>query len=120
MSDSLNYIFSNEGIEELRGRLGLGNPDSEADEYDGDIPVEDVIDVGEPIDEGMEFIQEETIDTDYAPTVEPGGLTFPWPISVSSTTSRIAQDGSTVFDIVVSFDDVPGATDYEVRYVART
>lgn len=120
MSNSLNYIFSNEGIEELRERLGLENPNNEIDDDAGDIPLEDIVDVGDPVDEGMEFIQEETIDTDYAPTVEPGGLTFPWPISVSSTTSRIAQDGSTVFDIVVSFDDVPGATDYEVRYVART
>ncbi len=120
MSESLNYIFSNEGIQELRDRLGLQNPDSENEEYDGDIPIEDAGDADGPIDDTMEFVQEDTIDTDYAPEVEPGGLTFPWPINVSSTTSRIAQDGSTVFDIVVSFDDVPGATDYEVRYVART
>jgi hypothetical protein len=120
VSKSLNYIFSDQGIEELRNRLGLEDPDNEIDGYDGDNPVEDIDDINEPIDDNAEFVQEDTIDTDYAPAVEPGGLTFPWPITVSNITSRIAPDGSTVFDLIVSFDDVSGATDYEVRYVAGT
>jgi hypothetical protein len=46
-------------------------------------------------------------------------VSFPFPITISEPVSRIAPDGSTVFDIVVSFDDVSGVNDYEVRYVAK-
>lgn len=110
MSRDLNYIFSDQGIEELKERLGIQEEREFVDDIGGEGEGFDIVQV-----EG--FLVDETIQTDVAPTVEAGGVSFPFPITVSTPTSRIAPDGSTVFDVVISFDDVIGATDYEVRYV---
>ena len=104
----MNYIFSDQGIDELKSRLGIQPEYSEGEVYDD-----------------AEFTQvdgftiNETIETNPTPNLSAGGVSFPFPITISSPVSRIAPDGSTVFDIVISFDDVIGATDYEVRYVVQ-
>lgn len=111
MSDDLNYIFSQQGIQELKERLGImpeedtnESADPDAEELSDEISVSVIEDISE-----IEIVEQ----------VESGGVSFPFPITISEPVSRIAPDGSTVFDIVVSFDDVSGVNDYEVRYVAK-
>ena len=111
MSDDLNYIFSQQGIQELKERLGImpeentnESADPDAEYLSDEISVSVIEDISE-----IEIVEQ----------VESGGVSFPFPITVSEPVSRIAPDGSTVFDIVVSFDDVSGVNDYEVRYVAK-
>lgn len=48
-------------------------------------------------------------ELDPRPVVSPGVIT------VKSQTLRQAEDGTTVVDVVFEFEDVPGATGYEVR-----
>jgi hypothetical protein len=48
-------------------------------------------------------------ELDPRPVISPGVIT------VKSQTLRQAEDGTTVVDVVFEFEDVPGATGYEVR-----
>ena len=101
MSRDINYIFSEQGIEELKSRLGL-QPEVEYDES----LVDDL-----EFEQTDGFAVDDIMVVDTPQIVESGGVSFPFPITISDPVSRIAPDGSTVFDIVVSFDDVQGATD---------
>jgi hypothetical protein len=125
----INEIFSDQGIEELRRRLGLANQSIEAE---GDLDV-DLSALGEGSAGGDTFVFDgggsgQTIPSpiESLPTpprfVESGGISFPQNISVDydAITYRVGPDGATVADIIVQFDDVAGASDYSVRYVSQT
>jgi hypothetical protein len=45
---------------------------------------------------------------------DPGGISFPWPVSVSTVT-RKGADGTLLYDATLSFDPIPEAASYEVR-----
>ena len=117
MRDYINEIFSDDGIEEIRRRLGLSNQvEGESDEdEDVNISFED-----EDIVEGVdiaEFIDE--VSPEFVPQ---GGIAFPQNITIPTEliNYRVGPDGSTVADIIVKFDDVSGAADYAIQYVSPT
>jgi hypothetical protein len=45
------------------------------------------------------------------------GLSVPETVSISSQTVRLQSDGTVAIDVILSIDDVHGATNYEVRFV---
>lgn len=110
-------IFSDQGIEELRERLGLANQPVEGEEDSVlDSPVFDDVDSTQTIISPIESLP---IPPRF---VESGGISFPQNISVDydAIAYRVGPDGATVADIIVQFDDVAGASDYSVRYVSQT
>ena len=111
MGDYLNKIFSDQGIEELRRRLGLADQSVEGDDY---TPLDPALFEEDPI---TEFTQADS--PDYT---KPAGISFPQNISAPETSFayRVGPDGATVVDIVIQFDEVIGATDYSVKYVSLT
>lgn len=63
-------------------------------------------------------IQDETLDEDDSQEdiEEPGdALDTPQSFVVISMTPRTSPEGNQVVDVVIDIEDVPGATDYEVR-----
>jgi hypothetical protein len=54
----------------------------------------------------------ESSDVSTTPTFS---LDFPWPITVADATPKIGGDGSGVVDVILEWDDVVGASEYEVR-----
>jgi len=56
-------------------------------------------------------------ELDMPPIVEAGGTTLDTPenVFIKSQTLRFFPDGTFVVDVVVSFDEVKGAEDYDVR-----
>lgn len=107
----MNEIFSDQGIEELRQRLGLADQGADPEEDPQIDP--SLFDDGDVV----EFIQ-----SDSPAYVAPEGINFPQNISVDSglITYRVGPDGATVADIIVQFNDVVGAIDYSVKYVSQT
>lgn len=129
MRNYINEIFSDQGIEELRRRLGLANQPIEAEEnLDGDLSAFGAEGLGEDslvfeVGGSSQTIPSPIESLPMAPRfVESGGISFPQNISVDygAITYRVGPDGATVADIIVQFDDVPGASDYSVKYVSQT
>lgn len=46
---------------------------------------------------------------------DPEGLDYPWPITIESVSAGVDQAGQTYAEVVISFDEIPNATSYEVR-----
>jgi hypothetical protein len=76
-------------------------------------------------DDPEEFLEDGSdYDPDFSPDGEieitgPGsdatGLQTPQTVTIVSQTARITADGTTVVDVVISVENVMGATNYEVR-----
>lgn len=112
MRDPINEIFSDQGIEELRQRLGLVNQPVEGE--------------GEDITPDPSLFEDDAVseftESDSPSYVEPRGISFPQNIRIPETdfVYRVGPDGATVVDIIVQFDEVVGASDYSVKYVPLT
>lgn len=78
-----------------------------ADEYS-----DELIQPDDTIDDIDSYIGYDEDESDYTPD-EPE-LDSP-DFTVVSQTVRIAPDGTSVVDVLISVDDVPGAIDYDVR-----
>jgi hypothetical protein len=113
----MNEIFSDQGIEELRKRLGLagqdegvyGDSELDASLFEDESSTQTIPSPIESLPEPPRFVGSE-------------GISFPQNISVDydAITFRVGPDGATVADIIVQFDDVSGAVDYPVKYVSLT
>lgn len=75
------------------------------------------------LDEGKYVVNDGTesevlyTELDMPPVVETGGTTLDVPqnVFIKSQTLRFNPDGSITVDVVVGFDEVKGALDYDVR-----
>ena len=90
--DALKHkdIFGDQSIEELRRRL--------ADSGDDQVSRQAV-----PPGDSVE------IETVYY------GISYPWPVSVTSQAYRVLATGHAVVDATIEFAEVPGAVNYEIR-----
>ena len=136
MRDYMNEIFSDQGIEELRQRLGLGNQSVSEEDLELDSSLGDdviataVVDQNQsiaipPPTEKPRLVTQQvgvSIQSDSISSEGSVGIDFPKNITMpgSLITYRVGPDGATVADIVVQFDDVDGASDYSVRFVSQT
>jgi len=57
-----------------------------------------------------ELVVEEVIDE-----TSEAEIPFPWPITVEEQNNVVGEDGKYVVNLVISWDDIPGAENYEVR-----
>jgi hypothetical protein len=131
----MNEIFSDQGIEEIRQRLGLGNQSVSEEDLGLDSSVEDdgivvvvadqnqSIAIPPPAMINPRFVtQQDGAARQSNPTQSEGslGINFPQNITIpgSLITYRVGPDGATVADIIVQFNDVDGASDYSVKYVS--
>lgn len=57
----------------------------------------------------------EASPTDEIQDVAIAGVEFPWPITVLSQRNVVNPDGTHSVQVVITWEDVPGAVSYEVR-----
>ncbi len=123
MKENLNsdkIVWSDSAIEELRQRLSDPTIIDDIETYEPPVPddlvgeIEDYVspeENGDPEVGVIEFVPP-------SPPLETE-VDFPWPITIKSNTVWYGADMKSNDDVTLTWDDVPGVTDYEVR-ITRT
>ena len=105
---SNKIIWDDDDLRDVVRRIsGLDSVENLVDELSADQFTDPIL--GIPVDVTVPTIPP-TPDPPPPPTIS-----YPWPISVKSTTVKNDALGNPVIDVVLTFPDVPGADRYEVR-----
>ncbi len=130
MKENLNsdkIVWSDSAIEELRQRLSDPTIIDDIETYEPLVP-DDLVGEIEDYYPGDEEGNGDYGDADPTgstgevfPAVPPIDIhvDFPWPITIKSNTVWYGADMKSNDDVTLTWDDVPGVTDYEVR-ITRT
>lgn len=124
MTDNVNsdrIVWSDSAIEELRQKLTDPTIIDDAETYGVAVPDDLIGEIEDYVNPEADPGVPENSDTIYLPPPPPveTEVDFPWPISIKSNTVWYGADMKSNDDVTLTWTDVPGVTDYEVR-ITRT
>ncbi len=124
MTDNVNsdrIVWSDSAIEELRQKLTDPTIVDDAETYASEVPDDLVGEIEDYVNPEEDPGVPDNSDPIYLPTPPPieTQVDFPWPIIVKSNTVWYGADMKSNDDVTLTWTDVPGVTDYEVR-ITRT
>lgn len=124
MTDNVNsdrIVWSDSAIEELRQKLTDPTIVDDAETYASEVPDDLVGEIEDYVNPEEDPGVPDNSDPIYLPPPPPieTQVDFPWPISVKSNTVWYGADMKSNDDVTLTWTDVPGVTDYEVR-ITRT